>query len=787
MMFIQKRNQTIIIVSSFILNCFAGPLLAQYAGGTGTVDEPFLIATAEQMNTIGLRQEHWSRHFKQIADIDLSAYIGEQFKMIGVDPGQVFGGIPFTGTFDGNGYEIRNFTYSSSGKRSALFEALGQSGELRNITMIDPVLDCPQGNSVAALVAAMGNSVIRNCRVLGGTIIGDWPVGGIVAQCWAGGGGSNNSKIINCHVTCDISANTHAGGIIGSNFGRVHNCSAAGTISGSRSIGGLVGVSDNQTSVTHCYATGQVTGNSSTGGLVGNNSGASVSDCFWDQDTSGQSVSAGGTGLTTAQMQDPTTYLNAGWDMEEIWMSEAGDYPTLQWASVARCPKRPTVVQAEEAVIEGGLVEDGTSGYGGTGYVNLLPDAANAVEWTVPIFTPGTKTLCLRYANGTHQDVLMQISVNGVIIHSQQVFQSTGAWDAWNSTGVCAYLNYGSNVIKLTTVPPFTGLNLDEVEILDSDTDLVFDRDLIISSQEAGFPAANAIDANCNTCWIAPGYPQWIEVDLGLVYGIHRTELVCMEDRAYQFKIEAKLSPSDPYILVVDRCDNEIASKLHLPIMDTFEAMPARFIRLTVTDAHDYAGTEVGIAEFSVFGTAQVPAISIGTQGYTTIQSAIGAAQNGDVIILNPGLYRENIKITNKTVELRSVDPNDPNSTILQGNMNEPVLTLSNNSVACEIVGLTLRGGSVGIMGTTTNATMRNCRIMDNVIHGLELFETSSPYLDHCLITDNGAVGILMHATNDRQALNCEPVLENCTIVDNGDAGIWGGKPVIVDSIIQEQ
>jgi hypothetical protein len=59
----------------------------------------------------------------------------------------------------------------------------------------------------------------------------------------------------------------------------------------------------------------------------------------------------------------------------------------------------------------------------------------------------------------------------------------------------------------------------------------------------------------------------------------------------------------------VDRHENETAGKLHLPIADTFEAMQAKFIRLTVTGAHDYTGTEVGIAEFSVFGTAQTPAI----------------------------------------------------------------------------------------------------------------------------------------------------------------------------------
>ncbi|MHC4532859.1 MAG: right-handed parallel beta-helix repeat-containing protein [Planctomycetota bacterium] len=176
-------------------------------------------------------------------------------------------------------------------------------------------------------------------------------------------------------------------------------------------------------------------------------------------------------------------------------------------------------------------------------------------------------------------------------------------------------------------------------------------------------------------------------------------------------------------------------------------------------------------------------------QRFGSIQLAFGYAQSGDIIIIKPGIYRENLTL-DKDIILQSLDPNDPTylgGTIIQGDANEPVLTLSNNSGACEIAGLTLRAGSVGIMGTATDATIRNCRIMDNATHGLELFETSSPYLVHCLITANGEIGIIMHATNDRQALNCEPVIEDCTIVDNGEAALVGGEPVIVDSLIQGQ
>jgi hypothetical protein len=793
--------------------------LAQYAGGTGTVNDPFLIATAEQLNTIGLHQGHWNKHFTQISDIDLGVYTGDQFNLI-----SVYGSNPFTGTFDGNGFEIKNFTFQSGRDRIGMFESLERPGELRNIIMIDPVIECPQSVTVGALVAGLGEGVIRNCKVLGGTIVGDWGVGGFVGQTWAGSNTPVN--IINCHATTEVSGIRDVGGIVGSNFGRVHNCSSSGQVTGSRHIGGLVGSNNysapwntakgeivnsystclvsgstnvgglcgssaDETIITNCYATGRVTGDAIPGGLLGDNSGASVSGCFWDQQTSGLSVSAGGTGLLTSQMQDPATYRNAGWDLQGIWVVEEGDYPNLQWESVFSSPQKPTVVQAEDAVIEIGMVQDGTSGYKGAGYVNLPAEAEGSVEWIVPISSPGTRTLCLRYANGTDQDASAQISVNGVVICSRQVFQSTGAWDAWNSTDLCAYLNSGSNSIRLTMVSNLAGLYLDEMEILGTDTDLVFERDVIVSSQQADCPAANAIDANSSTCWVASGYPQWIEVDLGLVQLMNQTQLTCVESRAYQFKVEARTSLDDPYSLVVDRSDNEKAGRMDLPITDTFEATPARYVKLTVTGAHDYAGTEVGIAEFSVFGAVQVPAIAIDSLGYPTIQSAINVAQSGDTIILNPGLYRENIEITDKAILLRSVDPNDPNyvgSTIIQADMNEPVLTLGEYTWACEIAGLTLRAGSVGVMGTTTNATIRNCRIMDNLNHGMELFQVSSPHLLDCLIAGNGRAGIKMHATiGGRKPLYCEPVIENCTIVDNGEAGIVGGKPVIIDSVIQGQ
>jgi len=820
---IQARRKTIILAGLVVLNGTIQPLLAQYAGGMGTVDNPFLIETAEQMNTIGLHQDHWHKHFKQIADIDLSPYIDEQFNKIGIDPADHPGGVNFSGTFDGNGYEIRNFIYRSAQKRIAIFEALGGSAELRNMTLVNPQIDCPQSTAVAGLAAGIGNSQISNCKVLGGIIVGDWGVGGLVAQCWAGAGTRVN--IINCHVTSEISGNRDVGAVIGSNFGRVHNCSSSGQVSGTRNIGGLVGSnsyspewntvkgeivnsystcrvsgttkvgglcgqSGNQTIITHCYAAGWVTGSSLAGGLLGEDAGALVSGCFWDQETSGLSLSAGGTGLSPALMQNPATFQDAGWDLEETWAIQDGDYPVLRWESLSARLHGPTVYQAEDAVIQGGALGDSVSGYSGSAYVNLPAEVGSSVEWTVRVATPGTRTLCLHYANGTNQAAGLQISVNGVLIDSNCLFPPTGAWDTWNTAVVFAHLNPGINSIKLTVSSPAAGLYLDTLEVIDGETDLVLNRDLSFSRQEPSHPALYAIDANSSTAWIAQDYPQWIEIDLRLVHALNRSQLMCAADRAYQFKIEVRTSLRDPYVLVVDQTSNSQPGKAQRPIKDVFAATPARYVRLTVVGAHEYPGNEMGITEFSVFGMARVPAISIDDLGYPTIQSAVNAAQNGDVICLKSGLYQESITLSGKAVVLRSADPNDPNcvdNTIIQGDMSKPVLSLNNNSAACEIAGLTLRAGSVGVTGTATNATLRHCQIMDNLTHGLELSQASSPYLQHCLITANGGTGITMHATNGRRVKYCEPMLENCTIVDNHEGGTVGGRPVIMDSVIQGQ
>ena len=57
------------------LAVFAGNAAAgTYSGGDGSEGNPFLIATAEDMNEIGANPDDWDDHFLMTADVNLAQF-----------------------------------------------------------------------------------------------------------------------------------------------------------------------------------------------------------------------------------------------------------------------------------------------------------------------------------------------------------------------------------------------------------------------------------------------------------------------------------------------------------------------------------------------------------------------------------------------------------------------------------------------------------------------------------------------------------------------------------------
>ncbi|UCD53057.1 MAG: hypothetical protein JSW27_10530 [Phycisphaerales bacterium] len=310
-----ERNggfHSIVIVCILIL-ALAGSAGAQYGGGSGRPDDPYLIYTPEQMNAIGADPNDWDKHFQLRADIDLAQYTGAAFNLIGM-PGMVtriHGGgtaetpTAFAGSFDGNGHTIANFTYRCEELAYiGLFARVDDpNAEIRNVRLSNPDIDAGTGTNVGALVGYLRDGTITSCHVEGGTLLGADNVGGLIGyndqgaiiNCDAGSnvsgernigvlvGRQNRGAVANCRAAGSAAGENSVGGLIGSNAGTVTNCYALGTVNGDRDTGGLLGKTDGGT-VTCCYAAGPVAGTSAsdTGGLIGWNWGSSVLACFWD-------------------------------------------------------------------------------------------------------------------------------------------------------------------------------------------------------------------------------------------------------------------------------------------------------------------------------------------------------------------------------------------------------------------------------------------------------------------------------------------------------------------------
>ncbi|RXJ88834.1 filamentous hemagglutinin [Arcobacter sp. CECT 8983] len=174
-------------------------------------------------------------------------------------------------------------------------------------------------NEVGLFSYGVGGSIISNVGLTNVDITGKDYVGGLV--------GNNNPTIRNSYVTGSVSGNRYVGGLVGYFSGTITNSYTAVTVNGNDSVGGLVGYLDGISggNITNSYATGAVSGNTDTGGLVGGifDTGYSISNSYWDIDTTGQaSSSGGGTGLTTVQIQQQANFT--GFDFTNTWIIYEG-------------------------------------------------------------------------------------------------------------------------------------------------------------------------------------------------------------------------------------------------------------------------------------------------------------------------------------------------------------------------------------------------------------------------------------------------------------------------------
>ncbi|MDR0768012.1 MAG: InlB B-repeat-containing protein [Methanosarcinales archaeon] len=209
---------------------------------------------------------------------------------------------PFTGTFDGGGYQLSNFTavpgYTAGGNATGFFgyayNAEFKNVNLSRVTIFNDADFDTTSLSAGALVGFMNNSIAGNCHVSDSTIQSGMYIGGLVGRGYDIEIYNSSAGNVTVHDTLSAgrvpptlsihySMTANAGGLIGGTYFDcvIINSSVEGSdILVYENAGGLIGSMKRGTIQNSSSVSNTVTGNAyNVGGFMGYSSVAQIIDC----------------------------------------------------------------------------------------------------------------------------------------------------------------------------------------------------------------------------------------------------------------------------------------------------------------------------------------------------------------------------------------------------------------------------------------------------------------------------------------------------------------------------
>lgn len=340
-----------------------------------------------------------NRHYALGSDIDASVTSswnnGRGFKPLGVaqhiDNINNFSFKLFEGILEGLGHKIYNMNINRQDEENiGIFRQVGNSGSIRNL-FLENVNICGK-KYVGSVAGVLGEHMFWDSNPEKSPILYNVSVSGLVNGADASVGGligSNEGSIINSSFSGSVTGKYYVGGLVGDNGESISNSFSLGNVLGKTgSTGGLVGLNtggnvENSYShssvscgmndvggfigtmwdgvIVNSYSSGSVTLDSDNkrgvGGFIGSTYANfvpnTVTNCYWDVDSSGQEQGLGYdltlelgssgtatwtlTGLSSAQMKQQNSFIN--WDFANIWsINEDVSYPQLRQLAMIVAP-----------------------------------------------------------------------------------------------------------------------------------------------------------------------------------------------------------------------------------------------------------------------------------------------------------------------------------------------------------------------------------------------------------------------------------------------------------------
>jgi len=212
-------------------------------------------------------------------------------------------------------------------------------------------------------------------------------------------------------------------------------------------------------------------------------------------------------------------------------------------------------------------------------------------------------------------------------------------------------------------------------------------------------------------------------------------------------------------------------------------------LRLTADDSELTAYDELTVTVTSGT-TLLVP------QDYLTIQAAINAASDGDLVLVSPGTYPEALNISGKSITLASLyhttkNENYISQTIIDGGSQLAITYTSTSEIATSIIGFTIQNGSDGIFadGNTQilhNRFTNNGDAVDfesgtsicsnnlfeyNTDDAIDLDGATAVIIENNIIRNNGDDGIEIRL-HDYTGPRLDIIIQGNQIIGNGEDGI---------------
>lgn len=240
-------------------------------GGTGTVEDPYLISTTGDFEQMALEPD---KNYKMVADVDM-AKASQWWTPVK----------NFTGSLDGDGHTIYNLGVKTTEAHAGLFGTLDINGIAKNLIFVNPIVEVTNTNQYAGVLAGETNYTydgegeatnVDSIFVYGAKISGDdqdfVAAGGLVGSANLG------TKINNCSFQGEITLpnSENVGGIVGQTrtASNVNACYANVNAIAKTVLGGIVGIAGtphDYCKFTNCEVRGQLTAENAVGGLVGYN------------------------------------------------------------------------------------------------------------------------------------------------------------------------------------------------------------------------------------------------------------------------------------------------------------------------------------------------------------------------------------------------------------------------------------------------------------------------------------------------------------------------------------